>query len=155
MRTQTKPCEGVDRAARCPAPAPAASSSTSPRQRILVVDDDRIVAVTVDLILSSTYDVTVASSVTEALEQLRASAFDLILCDVVMPGRSGLALYDELARTTYAGPIIFMSGGSLPARTQASLQSTGAPMLAKPFFVADLEALVAGLLLRATGSEGW
>ncbi len=154
MRTQTKPRAVVaDPGARCP--DPGAGSSTSPRHRILVVDDDRIVALTVELILAPAYDVTIASGVTEALDQLQASSFDLILCDVVMPQRGGLALYDELARTSYAGPIIFMSGGSLPARTQALLQSIGAPMLAKPFFVVDLEALVAGQLLRAMGSEGW
>lgn len=154
MRTQMKPRAVVQAlGARCP--GPEAGSSTSPRPRILVVDDERIVTVTVELVLAPAYDVTLASGVTEALEQLRARSFDLILCDVVMPERTGLTLYEELAQTSYAARIVFMSGGSLPPRTQAVLRSIGAPMLAKPFSVADLEALIAGQLLRAMGSEGW
>ena len=66
--------------------------------KILVVDDDRAVARAVARMLVSR-EVEIASSGGEALERLaRGPGVDVILCDVMMHGLTGLELFEELAR---------------------------------------------------------
>ena len=105
---------------------------------ILVVDDDPDVADVVASALSMTgHSVQTVGGGDEALEQLASRPYDLIVCDLQMPGIDGRAFYD---RVVWEYPALrrrfmFLSGSfSLPS-IQAFLTMTGAPALAKPFDV--------------------
>jgi CheY-like chemotaxis protein len=81
--------------------------------RVLVIDDDFLVAESIRRTLRGEHDVVVEQNPTVALERLRTGpAFDVILCDLSMPTLSGAALYAELASThpDLAARIVFIAG---------------------------------------------
>jgi DNA-binding NtrC family response regulator len=56
------------------------------------------------------HDATVCDNAAKALELAKAQNFDLILSDVVMPGKDGLTLLEELKQQGVAAPVVMMSG---------------------------------------------
>jgi CheY-like chemotaxis protein len=85
------------------------------RAKVLVVDDEALIASALVKVLELEHEVTSVTSGEHALQLLlRGASFDVILCDVSMPGTSGIDLYHTLQRfrPELAPRIIFMSGGS-------------------------------------------
>jgi DNA-binding response OmpR family regulator len=79
--------------------------------RILVVDDEHLVARTLTLILErSGFEVSTFSTVDEALASAWQSPPDLLLCDIDMPQRDGLDLMREFGRTLPDCPILVLTG---------------------------------------------
>ena len=71
-------------------------------QRVLVVDDDRLVADTLSLIFEkSGFEAKAAYSADEALECARGFTPHLLLCDVTMPARDGLSLVLDITREDF------------------------------------------------------
>jgi CheY-like chemotaxis protein len=122
-------------------------------ERILVVEDEESVRTVIGEQLQSLgYDVTQASNAEEALEQLRVRRFDLLLTDVVMPGRlNGKALSDEVGRLWPDTCIVFMSGYPENALMHDGPLDGGVMLMAKPHLKADLARIVRRAL--ANGSE--
>jgi two-component system cell cycle sensor histidine kinase/response regulator CckA len=124
--------------------------SLGPRGRVLVVDDEVAVGSTLRLVLQREHDVQLATSGEEALELLAAgSRFHAIVCDLMMPGMTGVDLYEAI-RTAHPGleeRMVFMTGGALLAKTEDFLSRVKNPLLEKPFDVPlvrrTLEKLVA------------
>ncbi|HZY63657.1 MAG TPA: response regulator [Edaphobacter sp.] len=80
-------------------------------QRVLVVDDDRLVADTLALIfMKSGFQVRAAYSADQAMRVARTFTPNLLLCDVSMPGRDGLALVCDVTREFPACRIIVLTG---------------------------------------------
>ena len=78
---------------------------------IMVVDDERVVRESLREILTSEgYSVRLANDGEEALAEFRASRPDLILLDVMMPGRNGYAVCEEIRRDDPSIPVIFLTG---------------------------------------------
>jgi signal transduction histidine kinase len=107
--------------------------------RALVVEDDPAVQhfMTVSLRRDGCQVVSVGS-VKEALGELRAGPFDVVVADVVLPGGSGVELARTLARQGKRVPLILVSGHPLDAEESAA----GSAFLVKPFTPADLAAAV-------------
>ncbi|HUQ05725.1 MAG TPA: ATP-binding protein [Kofleriaceae bacterium] len=136
-------------------PAPPAEE-TQPRQsaqtnndrrRVLIVDDDRPVAAAVALELED-HDVVVAGSGREAFEILRRDpAFDVVLCDVMMPELSGVDLYNWLRpiEPQMLERFVFMTGGAFTARAEQFLRDIPNPRLDKPFHPDDLRRVIASV----------
>lgn len=104
--------------------------------RVLVVDDDPLVAEAVRLALAAENEVAVASSGVEALAMLaEGDGFDAIFCDLMMPEMDGMRFYDEVSRVAGAVTevIAFLSGGVDDEATEIFLARTGRPVLEKPF----------------------
>lgn len=79
--------------------------------RILVVDDEHLVADTLILILRQKgFEVRVAYSAKEALEDAHAFRPDLLLCDISMPGRSGIELMADFGREMPQCPVLVLTG---------------------------------------------
>ncbi|OFX00251.1 MAG: hypothetical protein A3D94_12855 [Alphaproteobacteria bacterium RIFCSPHIGHO2_12_FULL_66_14] len=140
-----------------PAAAAAAPSRARllPRgnERILVVEDEEAVrAVIGEQLQSLGYDVEQAGNAEQALERLRAGRFDLLLTDVVMPGRlNGKGLSDEVARLWPDTRIVFMSGYPENELTCDGPPDGGVMLLAKPHLKADLARIVRGALGNGDG----
>ena len=67
------------------------------KQRVLVIDDDRLVADTLTLIFQANgYDSEAVYSAAEGLARARTFAPELLLCDVTMPEENGLQLVEKL-----------------------------------------------------------
>ena len=80
-------------------------------RRILVVDDEQLVADTLGLIFRKHgFDARVAYSGEEALTSARAFNPELILCDITMPGFGGLQLMELIAREFPTCHILVLTG---------------------------------------------
>ena len=119
-----------------------ASPSVTPR-RVLVVDDDPLVAAGTAMMLEDLgHSASVAASADEALAQLgRESAPDLVLTDYAMPGMTGLELADRLRRERPELPVVLATGYAEVAAGAAPWL----PRLAKPYRQEELAALVSQL----------
>ena len=118
-------------------------------RRILVVDDDPMVATTVQRVLRlEGYVVDVALGGAEALEQARAHRPDLVVLDLMMPGIDGLEVCRQL-RASGSLPILMLTARSGTADRVRGLDTGADDYLVKPFAYAELLARVRALLRRA------
>jgi signal transduction histidine kinase/ActR/RegA family two-component response regulator len=120
-------------------------STLAKRVRVLVVEDEPSLARALADELGRLHHVTVASGAAPALAQLERASFDVILCDLRMPGMSGEALYARLEQIdpAHAQRFIFMTGVGFGADVERFLREAGRPVLEKPFSAdAALEAIV-------------
>jgi PAS domain S-box-containing protein len=120
---------------------PRASTQHAKGARLLIVDDEPALASALGTVLAREHQVTLVSRAEQALELLSAGErFDAILCDVLMPGVSGMDLRQELERSHPAmvPRMIFMTGASTMPRVADFLARIDNPRLEKPI---DLEQL--------------
>ncbi|QKK25809.1 response regulator [Rhizobium hidalgonense] len=111
-------------------------SDTAPRLKILLVDDDALIAMSsVDMLEDLGHEVVEANSGLEALELIRnGQPFDLVITDYSMPGMTGGQLAEAARDILPALPIVLATGyADLPAGTDIDL-----PRLAKPYNQAQL-----------------
>jgi two-component system nitrogen regulation response regulator NtrX len=81
------------------------------KAHLLLVDDDPNTLASLSRAFRlAGHEATVCDNAGRALELLRAESFDLILSDVVMPGKSGLELLEDLKRSGVRTPIVLISG---------------------------------------------
>jgi signal transduction histidine kinase len=120
------------------------------RARILLVEDDPLVARAVQRILGSEHQVTSVSGGRAALVALAAADYDAILCDLMMPEMSGMELHAELLRTKpqAAQRMAFLSGGAFTEASREFLARVPNPQIDKPFDPKTLRELVGRLLTR-------
>jgi DNA-binding response OmpR family regulator len=108
---------------------------------VLIVDDDfEFTQVLREFLESQSFSVTCVPDATEGLRQLAAIDFDLILCDVVLPGPSGEDFYRQVERVkpVLCQRFVFMTGHYADPRTDNFIRRVRALMLWKPFPLADL-----------------
>src|SRR5689334_22222482 len=78
---------------------------------ILLIDDDHSTLGSLSRAFRlAGHETTVADSATRAAELIRARTFDVILSDVVMPGKDGITLLGEIRAMQVTTPVIMISG---------------------------------------------
>jgi DNA-binding NtrC family response regulator len=83
----------------------------SAKANILIVDDEANTLASLSRAFRlAGHDAVVCDNATRALELARSQPFDLILSDVVMPRRDGLALLEDLKTAGVTAPVVMMSG---------------------------------------------
>jgi CheY-like chemotaxis protein len=134
--------------APAPAPAPPAAPSVR-RARVLVIDDEAMVSRAIVRMLRD-HEVAAVASADEGLAQLAGPPPDLVLCDLMMPGRTGMDLYDTLAATRpeLLPRLVFMTGGTFTERAEEFLKQHEVRVLSKPFDAATVCALAAAAVAR-------
>ncbi|MEM7310537.1 MAG: response regulator transcription factor [Planctomycetota bacterium] len=129
------------------------------KPRILVVDDEELLAATIgENLVAEGYDVLVVGDGTSALSELRACEYDLVLLDVMMPGLDGYAVCETLRGERNEVPVLFLTAlGALEDRVRG-LEAGGDDYLPKPFALKELLLRVAAILRRrswyAGGADG-
>jgi CheY-like chemotaxis protein len=122
-------------------------------QRVLIVDDDHLVADTLCLIFErSGYEACACYSAEQALDRARDFPPDLLLCDISMPGRDGIALVDDINREFPSCQILVLTGFYANLhRVQQYADSLPKPVsvLTKPCQPADLLREVNAMLASA------
>ncbi len=113
-------------------------SSSDAALRVLVVDDEPALLRAFKRMLRD-HEVTTVPSGTRALELLEKIEFDLVLCDVMMPGMSGTELHRRVPEPV-ARSFVFVTGGAFDDAEAEYLERVGQPTLAKPV---DPDALLA------------
>ncbi|MEI9941456.1 MAG: PAS domain S-box protein [Pseudomonadota bacterium] len=123
-----------------PKSVPPRSPSPPPQKRgqILIVDDEISVSRTLRALLQSEHDVVLTSGGAQALTAIAeapGAGFDVIMCDLMMPGMSGMELYERI-RQEHPGleaRIVFMTGGVSMDRAREFLATTVNLTFEKPF----------------------
>jgi PAS domain S-box-containing protein len=119
------------------------------RSRILMIDDEAAVGRSIRLLLAPDHEVVNVTRALDGLAHLEAGqAFDMILCDVMMPEMSGIELFAQLQARfpTYTQRTVFMTGGAFTSQAREALESLGAPRLEKPFTEAQLRKMIAQVM---------
>ena len=112
------------------------------RPRVLVVDDEASVRESLRLILKERAEVTLAASGDVALESISAGRFDVILLDILMPGRDGLEILECIRALTNA-PQVIMLTATKTVKTAVRAMKLGAfDYVTKPFDIDELLVLV-------------
>ncbi|HEY7681152.1 MAG TPA: GAF domain-containing protein [Gemmatimonadales bacterium] len=123
---------------------PAARSAA--RGKVLVVDDQPDIRRSVSKFLTrSGWAVDVADSGEEGLRLLGLGDYEVVLCDLRMPGMSGPAFYRHLQdqSSPAIGKLVFMTGDTLSPEASRFLREAGRPVLSKPFALKDLMEVLA------------
>jgi CheY-like chemotaxis protein/two-component sensor histidine kinase len=124
-------------------PAGVPSVRTGPARRsVLVVDDHPAMCTSLQLMLHEVHEVEAVTSALEALTLMEARLFDVVLCDLMMPGLSGMELYEQVRAKNpeQASRFVFMTGGAATRSAARFLEQTHARVLEKPFAPEQLYA---------------
>jgi len=119
--------------------------------KILVVDDQKTARESLaDILRLEGYDVSVAASGAQALEQVRSNPVDLALLDIKMPGMDGIAVMQEITKESPDTVVILLTAhGSLESAV-AALRLQAHDYLNKPSTPQEiLSSVAAGLARRA------
>jgi len=119
--------------------------SNGPARRVLVVEDEPTVArLIADVLEDEGFEVSVLLDGREALKRATHEVFDLVICDMKMPGLDGQTFYKSLARmgSPLGDRFLFVTGDSIGPHTQEFLTHHHLPYLSKPFRVEELTAHV-------------
>jgi two-component system, chemotaxis family, chemotaxis protein CheY len=136
-------------------------------RNILIIDRDRLVRETIKVILDfEGHEAVPFHDGRDGIKAFRAKHFDLVICDIFMPNRSGLEVISEIRRLSATAPIIAMTAGfakAPEARFRSDLgrivRHNGATLtLAKPFrrdeFVALLDRCFAKVAVHDLARDG-
>jgi CheY-like chemotaxis protein len=124
---------------------PAATTEPLRRGRVLVVDDEPMVALAVRRSLEAQHDVSVVNRAQDAIDMLRAGErFDVIFCDVMMPNVTGIDFFNEVSAIAPSelDKIVFLTGGAFASQARQFLETIPNMRVDKPFTPDELRRLV-------------
>ena len=120
--------------------------------RVLIVDDEPLVASSMARLLGRAHQVITVTSARDALTRIEdGEDFDVILCDLMMPEMTGMELWAALARARpgVEQRMVFITGGTFTDRAREFLETTANAWLEKPFEAGTLRDTVADQMRRA------
>jgi CheY-like chemotaxis protein len=120
---------------------PAEARAGNPARRVLVVDDEPMIVRALAERLAGHASVVGETDPGRALDLILADpGFDVIVCDVMMPGMTGTDLHARVAgeKPERAARFVFMTGGTFTERARDYLGRVPNPCIDKPFGVAQL-----------------
>ncbi len=120
---------------------------------LLVEDEPGLVLTLTDRLVSEGYTVDAAREGGEAMKKAAENRYDLIVLDVMLPGKSGFDVCRELRSRGSSTPILFLTARGEVADKVVGLKLGGDDYLTKPFDMMELTARVEALLRRGGGSE--
>lgn len=135
--------------ASLPSSSPPPNTPTGSASRIVVVDDDPAIRRTMQRVLQlDGYEVALAADGDAALDLLHQTPADLVILDLMMPGRDGFEVCRLLRRESLV-PILLLTARDDPEDKVAGLDCGADDYVVKPFNPDELLARVRALLRRA------
>src|SRR6202035_658969 len=122
-----------------------------PARRVLLLEDrDDFREVLRDHLVFRSYEVTSVRSGVEGLREIMKGAFDLIICDMMMPQVGGEMFYWAVTRVRPAAArrFIFFTGHKNNPAIEFFFRRVKATVLFKPFKLAALDSAIDGVLLK-------
>lgn len=124
---------------------------TATMAKILVVEDEPGIALGLeDDLRTEGYEVEVVGDGSIASERARDGAYDLILLDIMLPGRDGFDVCRDLRRAGLRVPILMLTARTQEAEKVMALELGADDYVTKPFGTKELRARIRALLRRAS-----
>ncbi|HEY0192965.1 MAG TPA: response regulator transcription factor [Kofleriaceae bacterium] len=120
---------------------------------LLVEDDERLARFTAEFLEQHEVGVTIARDGDAALIQAHQASYDIVILDLMLPRRDGLAVCRAL-RGTSDVPILIVTARSEEADRIVGLELGADDYLSKPFSARELLARIRALVRRARGQLG-
>jgi two-component system, OmpR family, copper resistance phosphate regulon response regulator CusR len=122
--------------------------------RVLVVEDERKLAQVLSSALQAEhYDVVVAATGEDGFYRANAERFDLVVLDLMLPGRSGLEILQTLRQRQIDTPVLILTARDGVDDRVLGLDRGADDYLVKPFALAELLARIRALLRRGRPSD--
>ncbi|MFN8059557.1 MAG: response regulator transcription factor [Vicinamibacterales bacterium] len=122
--------------------------------RVLVVEDERKIAqVLASALRAEHYDVVVAPTGEDGFFRANAEVFDLVVLDLMLPGRNGLEILQTLRKRQIATPVLILTARDGVEDRVLGLDLGADDYLVKPFALPELLARIRALLRRGRASE--
>ncbi|HMQ31352.1 MAG TPA: response regulator [Chloroflexaceae bacterium] len=147
----TLPIKVQEEAPDAPAPERGPAEEVESSLSVLVVDDEEpVVRLMSRLLRDLGHRPTVVTSGEAALDRIGSEPYDLILCDVKMPGLNGFALAAAIRErdADLADRLVFITGDTLSPNTRTALEQSGNQFLPKPFSIEQLELTIQSITRR-------
>ncbi|HSW18490.1 MAG TPA: response regulator, partial [Ramlibacter sp.] len=120
--------------------------------RLLLVEDDAMIAqALVDALRAADYAVDWVKAAAPAEAALQAHAYDLVILDLGLPGRDGIALLRSLRARRLAVPVLVATARDEIASRIAGLDAGADDYLVKPYDTDELLARIRALIRRSAG----
>jgi len=120
---------------------------TAPKPRLLLIDDDPNTLASLSRAFRlAGYEATVCDSAARALELIRAERFDLIFSDVVMPGKDGISLLEDLKAAGVTTPVVMISGQASVETAVRATRLGAVDFLEKPLSTEKLLVTIENVL---------
>ena len=127
--------------------------------RVLIADDDPAICTLIDTVLrKGPYDMVMCNDAESALVAVqRHEPFDIIICDFMLPGISGIDLVERLRSKegTRGVPILMISGHTNYAMDGRAKNAGANLFLNKPFTISQLRSAVTHLLSQSTKRDSF
>ena len=118
-------------------------ASTDAKLDLLVVDDDEELRVGLaEYLIQVGHHVDQAGDAEEALGKLQSRAYAVAICDMVMPGMSGIELLEKVKRDSFETEIVMLTGEGTISTAVEAMKLGAYDFLAKPIRMKQLEAVV-------------
>jgi two-component system OmpR family response regulator len=123
--------------------------------RVLVVEDEKKVASFVKKGLEEQgFGVELEENGDLAYERIRSEAWDVVVLDIMLPGRDGLSILKNLREQRYPVPVILLSARSELDERVTGLNLGADDYVTKPFFIEELIARIYAVARRRDGEPG-
>jgi two-component system, NtrC family, nitrogen regulation response regulator NtrX len=120
---------------------------SSPKPHLLLIDDDPNTLASLSRAFRlAGYEATVCDSATRALELIRAQRFDVIFSDVVMPGKDGISLLEDLKSSGVTTPVVMISGQASVETAVKATRLGAVDFLEKPLSTEKLLVTIENVL---------
>ncbi len=128
---------------------------TAEAQRVLIVEDDKPLRVTLAATLKAEgYAVSESGSVTSARQRVGEEAIDVVVLDLGLPDADGMSLLEEMRRAGNLTPVIVLTARDGEASKVRALDAGADDYVTKPFGVAELLARIRSALRHGVQTRG-
>ena len=110
--------------------------------RILVVDDNSLILMSLSRFLKKIALVKAASTAEEALEAIEEQHYDLCFLDFILPGMTGLDAMKIINEQSPKTKVAFMTGTLLDEAMKEQVDNHAYTFIEKPFALSDIEGVV-------------
>ncbi len=122
--------------------------------RVLIVEDDKILARTIEQCLSDKYDIDKAYDGEEGVMYAKQGIYDAIILDIMMPVMNGYEVLQILRKDKVYTPVLILTAKGAVGDKVQGLKNGADDYLVKPFNREELLARVEAIIRRTTGNYG-
>ncbi len=117
--------------------------------KVLVIDDKKIIGNLFEFTLGyKGHFIKWMDNTNAALDLIRHETFDIAFLDIVMPGRDGITILEEIKSIAPTLPVVMMSGYSVEEKRDRSKELGAVSCLKKPFEFEDVRKIIKSTLSR-------